>query len=561
MHRIRNTLGIDGVVVGLRARLPTPKAATIPMHLRNFIPLACVLTGTLSAQSNAVAGLDGKLYAIANPTVWGRRGAAHPNGELGFSVSNTMCNPGSITIPWFAVPQTNHPKFGFMVTRLQNDRMVQISDRSYCKHAFLSLNTNSGTCLPCTNPGTGSVMGIGCSDVYAAGNNGDRNYLGPPDEINPWLGTWNMVGSYFDRGDPMVASPANNDGSRSTITTAGDVVKNRVTIKETDIQAGSTYFYQIHLLHEGESVAVRGDNLMTRGVSFNWTGTAWQTANVGTAQNGSVLTQWPGASLGLGGNGNDDGRISIAVKVTGPTNGLWHYEYAVHNVDNHRGAATFRIPMCTSARVLNVGFRDIDQDSLNQWTSSRQGGELVFSAPGNNALNWNSLFNFWFDSDAAPIAGNASFDQARVGPGALSFTVPTQVAGFVPTVYLGSGCGSTAVTLRSNGLPTIPNAGFGLQMQSAPATGAALFLSPTAANTPLGGGCTSFLDATTMVDLGFLITDGAGLASLSLPIPAGLFPGDVTFQAASLAPGVGAFLGDFNLSNGITVRVGGTGCP
>ncbi len=531
------------------------------MQLRNLIAASSVLASTLAAQSNSVAGLDGKLYAIANPTVWGRRGASNPNGEFGFSASNTMCNPGSIVIPWSAVPQANHPKFGFMVTRLQNDRMVQISDRSYCKHAFLSLNTNSGVCLPCTNPGTGSVMGIGCSDVYAAGNNGDRNYLGPPDEINPWTGTWSMVGSYFDRGDPAVAAPGNADGVRSTISTTGDVVKNRVTIKEADIQAGSTYFYQIHLLHEGESVAVRADNIMCRGVSYTWSGTAWSTANVGNAITGSVLTQWPGASMSLAGNGSDDGRISIAVKVTGPTNGMWHYEYAVHNVDNHRGAATFRIPMCSAARVQNVGFRDIDQDVLNQWTSSRVGGELVFSAPGNNPLNWNSLFNFWFDSDAAPVAGNAAFDQARIGAGALSFTVPTQVAGFVPTVYLGNGCGASNTTLRTSGLPTIPSPAFALQVLSTPLSGSALFLSPTAITTPLGGGCTAYLDTTAMIDLGFVLTDAAGLASLSLPIPPGLFPGDVTIQAATVAHGTGAFLGDFNLSNGIKIRVGGSGCP
>ena len=531
------------------------------MHLRNFIAASSVLCATLSAQSNAVPGLDGKLYAIANPTVWGLRGAAYPIGEFGFSVSNTMCNPGSIVIPWSAVPQTNHPKFGFLVTRLQNDRMVQISDRSYCKHAFLSLNTNSGVCLPCTNPGTGSVMGIGCSDVYAAGNNGDRNYLGPPDEINPWLGTWSMVGSYFDRGDPTTASPNNSDGIRSTISTAGDVVKNRVTIKESEIQAGSTYFYQIHLLHEGESVAVRNDNLMCRGVNYTWSGTRWQTTNVGTAVTGSVLTQWPGSTLTQGGNGNDDGRIAIAVKVTGPTNGLWHYEYAVHNVDNHRGAATFRIPMCASARVQNLGFRDIDQDALNQWTGTRVGGELVFSAPANNPLNWNSLFNFWFDSDAAPVAGSASFDQARIGAGALTFPVNTQVPGFVPNVYLGAGCGAPAVTLRANGLPTIPNAAFGLNVLSAPSIGAVVFMSSNAINTPIGGGCSAFLDSATMVDLGFLVTDAAGLASLSLAIPPGLLPGDATFQAVSIAAGSGAFLGDFNLSNGLTTRVGGSGCP
>ena len=530
------------------------------MHLRNLIAASSVLCATLSAQSNAVPGLDGKLYAIANPTIWGRRGAAFPNGEFGFSVSNTMCNPGSIVIPWSAVPQSNHPKFGFMVTRLQNDRMVQISDRSYCKHAFLSLNTNNGVCLPCNDPGTGSIMGIGCSDVYAAGNNADRNYLGPPDEINPWLGTWNMVGSYFDRGDPEVTAPANTDGARSPLSMLGDAVKNRVTIKESDIVTGASYFYQIHLLHEGESVAARNDNLMTRGVSFTWSGTSWSATNVGDAISGSVLTQWPGASVSTAGNGNEDGRVQVAVKVLGPTNGFWRYEYAIHNVDNHRGIASFRIPVCPSARVRNMGFRDIDQDALNQWTITRAGGELVFSAPGNNPLNWNSLYNFWFDCDAAPVASNATLDQARIGPGALNFPVSIETPGNLPAVWIGAGCGTPTAELEASGLALIPNPVFRLFVIAPPSTGASVFLSPNAAATPLGSGCTAFLDASTMVDLGFVLTNVGGFATLSLPIPAGLLPGDVTFQGATLAPSTGAFLGDFNLTNGITVRVGQTGC-
>ena len=530
------------------------------MRRRALFATTTLLAASLAAQSNAIAGLDGKLYAIGNPTVWGRRGAAHPNGEIGFSASNTMCNPGQVLIPWYAVPQTDHPKFGFLVTRMQNDRMVQISDRSYCKHAFLSLNTNDGVCLPCVDPGTGSVMGLGCSDVYSAGNNADRNYLGPPDEINPWLGTWNMVGSYFDRGDPAVASPANSDGARSPLVMAGDLVKNRVTIREADLVAGASYFYQIHLLHEGEAVAVRGDNIMTRGVSFAWSGTNWSATNVGDAVSGSVLTQWPGASISTAGNGNDDGRVAVAAKVMGPNNGFWRYEYAIHNVDNHRGVASFRIPVCASARVRNMGFRDIDQDALNQWTITRNGGELVFTAPGNNPLNWNSLFNFWFECDAAPVSGTTTLDQARVGPGALSISVATQTPGNLPSVWIGAGCGTPTASLEASGLALIPNPLFRLIVLAPPATGAVVFLSPNAATTPLGAGCTAFLDPTTMVDLGFLVTNIGGFGTLSLPIPAGLFPGDVTFQAATLAPSAGALLGDFNLTNGITVRVGGTGC-
>ncbi len=520
-----------------------------------------IVAGTAASQSNTVAGLDGNLSDIASPTIWGRRGPAKPNGEIGFSSSNTMCNPGSVPIPWFAQPSTNHPKFGFMMVRVTGDRMVQISDRSMCKHAFLSLNSNNGACLPCSQPNNaGSQMWVGCSDVYGASNNASLPDLGPADEIDPWLGTWTMVGSYFDRGDPDVGAPGNNNGQASPISQP-DQVKNRVTIKEQDLVVpNSTFFYQIHLLHEGESASLRANNLRNRGASFTsvTTGSGWTVTNVGASLQGSVLTRWTGSSLTIGGNGNDDGRAEIAVKVTGPTNGLWHYEYAVHNVDNSRGIAGLHIPTCTSARVLNAGFRDIDANIANEWTNSFNGGDLAFAAPTGNPLNWNMLFNFWFDSDAAPVAGNVTLDEARFGTGALTFTVPTQVPGYVPNRYLGAGCGSPSVALAANGDAT-NNAGFAMVFTTAPFTPVFLFGTGSAANINAGA-CTLYLDTNQpLQSFGFALSDATGLASFPLPVPNGLV-GQMAFQGASYHVGAGAFLGDFDLSNGVLVRAGLTGC-
>jgi hypothetical protein len=458
----------------------------------------------------------------------------------------------------------NHPKFAFMVVRLSGDRLVQISDRSFCKHAFTSINGILGPCAPCTDPGTGSVMGLGCYDVYGAGNNGDRFWLGPADEIDPWLGTWPRVGSYFDRGDPAVGGASATDGVRSltsSMTNAMDVVKNRVTIKEQDlIVPGAQFFYQIQLLHQGEHVSRRGNNLRTRGVAFAWTGTSWNYGALGTSIAAGVLDRWSGATVNMAGNGADDGRFVVAVKVTGPTNGLWHWEYAVHNLDNNRGSAALRVPVCTGARVLNTGFRDIDGNALNEWTATVTGGELAFTAPASNPQNWNTLFNFWFDSDAAPVPGTVTIDQARLGPGALQVSVPSSVPGFVPGVWLGDGCGTPAVALSANGFPSIPNPAFGIRLRTAPVTGVFVFYSWNATSTPLGGGCTQYLDNAALGAIGFVITGAAGTVDVPLAIPAGLPPATLEFQAASLHAG-GALMGAFDLSNGLAVRIGGTGCP
>jgi len=532
--------------------------------MRITIPLVLVSTvlGDLAAQSNTVAGLNGRLFDISSPTVWGRHGAAYPGGAFGFSVQNDMCNPGSVVIPWSAAMAENHPKFGFIVARESGTRMVQISDRSFAKHAFLSLNSNSGPCLPCTNPGTGSVMGVGCADAYANSNNGDRTWLGPADEIDPWLGTWNHIGSYFDRGDPDVGPPSNADGLRSltgTQISAFDSVKNRVTITEHEATVVGTYYFQIHLVHQGEAVGNRGDNIMNRGVSFTFNGTSWSTGVVGSAVSGSVLTRWTGATNSTAGNGTSDGRFLVAVKVTGPTGGLYHYEYAVHNIDNSRGGASLRIPVCPSARVLNPGFRDIDTNSLNDWLFSRSSSEIAFTAPATNPQNWNTLFNFWFDSDAAPVASSVSIDEARIGAGALSVSVASRTPGLSTTTYLGDGCGSPAASLFGNGVPSAGNLGYALQVQTAPSTGLFAFYSFGTASLPIGTGCTQYLDSATIGSQGFLVANGAGLATIPLPIPVGQLPLDLSWQVAQLIPG-GPVFSSFGVSNGLTVHVAATGC-
>jgi hypothetical protein len=520
------------------------------------------ICGDLLAQSNSRGpGYNGALYTVGSATYYGRRGSGYPNGEVGVAFMNGLCNPGSIVIEWRAPMLPDHPKFGFMTAKLQNDRMIQISDWSYCKHAFLSLN-DPGSCGTCQNTASANQMYIGCSDVYSAGNNASRDYLGPPEEIDPWLATWNPIGSYFDRGDPDVGPPNNTNGVRNTINVGTDNVKNRVTMKEADLvgAANGSLFFQIHVLHEGEPAINRGNNIMSRGFHLNWTGSTWQatTATAG-ATHGSLLTRWPGATITMGGNGNDDGRFEIAVKVTGPTNGLWHYEYAVHNVDNARGGASLHIPVCSTGRVQNLGFRDIDQNALNEWIGTFSGGEVVWTAPANNPHNWNQLLNFWFDSDVAPAAGTATIDQARIGAGALAVAVPTTVPGLQHGVWLGNGCGAPPLELRANGVPSAGNASFAIDVIGAPATGLFAFFSFGAGNVTLAPGCTQWLDATLLGTHGFLMTDGAGLASIPLGVPAGFAPMDLRWQAASLITG-GPIYSTFGLSNGLLVRLAGSTC-
>jgi hypothetical protein len=546
--------------------------------------LSCLTLAALSACGTALAqsnergpGYDASLTDIYGVTDWGRRGPAYPGGEVGISIANQLCNPGTQRIEWRspggsvgATIQNDHPKFGFLVAREMDGRFVQISDWSYCKHAFYALaspSTCGGTCQP--PPVAGTQLGINCSDIYSASNNGSRTYLGPPAEINPWLGTWNGVGSYFDIGHPGQAGyPLPADGLRSLSTSGFDAVQNRVTIREADIVNGATMFFQVHVVIEGERVENRANNIMSRPFAMTYVGgtgqSAWASSTLGTPTLDTILTRWPGATVTWGSNGgtgtltDDDGRFYVAVKVSGPVNGLWHYEYVVQNLDNHRGGASFRLPVCSSARVTNLGFRDIDQNVLNDWTATVQNGEIAWTAPASNPQNWNTLYNFSFDCDVAPSSGNATIDQARIGPGTLAVTVPTTVPGLQPAVYLGAGCGTPAAELFVNGVPSAGNSNFAVEIAGAPGLPVLLYFSDNAGNTAFGP-CTVHLDLFQFGTVGFYTLDGAGLGSVPIPVQAGQVPVDLVFQGATFVANP-PLLGLVGLTNGLKVRFANTGC-
>ncbi len=160
------------------------------------------------AQSNAVPGLDVGLYDVVNVQVYGRRGPTFPGGEVGLNIGHAMCNGGSVNLTWTGsgpggVMAQTFPKIASLLARESDGRMVQVSGKSNLKHSRIAFNFSSGPCAPCTNAGS-NLWSVGCSDTYSSGFSSASN-LGPTDEINPWLGTWNPVGSYFDRGDPAVS--------------------------------------------------------------------------------------------------------------------------------------------------------------------------------------------------------------------------------------------------------------------------------------------------------------------------------------------------------------------
>jgi hypothetical protein len=247
--------------------------------------------------------------------------------------------------------------------------------------------------------------------------------------------------------------------------------------------------------------------------------------------NGTVLGRWPGARVESAANVvlgvPHDGRFYVAVKVTPTADGWYHYEYAVHNRDNNGRSAQFRVPLCTSGRFRDAGMRGVPLGNVLDradigvapvWSISRQGDDLVFDAPPDGAQPWNTVFNFWFDSDAAPAAGSVDLTQAIPNPGAnSSVRVASDVPALQANLDLGGGCGiPTPPALWPNGQATLANPGFGLDLSNvASATRVALLLTFGPNIGSIGGGCSLL---TPVVALPATATP-AGAASWNIAIP------------------------------------------
>ncbi len=530
--------------------------------------LLSVAAGSATAQSNADPEVDVSVFSIRAPSSFGREGV-FPTGRSGFAFETTCCNTGLTEPLWRAPMNRNHPFISFLIARERNGRFEQISDRSYVKHGISA--ANAAGCGNCTQIST-TVLGLGCTDTYTAGLNADRFTLGPPDEINPWEGAWTRRCGLFDRGEPSVGGAQECDAVRSlTFQMANSFgpVENRIEIEDADLDVTGAQFYAMtYYAVAQEPDANREDNMGHRRVTPNWNGNRWNWSNNTGLQHGSILERWSGATVTSATNGNDDGRVYVGVRVTEPTPGTFHYEYAFHNRDNDRGVGTIRIPFCGDASLANVGFHDVDQDPSNAWTYAVEGDELVVTTP-DNPLRWNSVHNLWFDTDAAPQAGSLELFAFDPGPGAASFAV----TGTVPTGRfertLPAGCDG-APTLLSNGRATIGNAAFAVS-SAGNVPGrlnllVASFGSPGAPDANLAtGGCRVWPS-----NLGrapsIVVTGAGGVANHALPIPnqVGLEGLDLVLQCYAIQSSAGPRnQRRLVVSDGLVLRLGSvsTGCP
>ena len=359
-----------------------------------------VLLATIGGPTEAAVGPDVVVFSLNGIGNYGVSG-----GFAAYSVGTTSCNRGDAPLSWISGSK-DHPAIAQNLYRLKSGRFEQIG-MSWLKHGFLSLNQSSGGCSGVTGgscvspPGGGSQLGVGCTDPYGSSLNGSRP-LGPRSEVNATTGDFRF--------------PYTNV---ATSTTYDQRVKVATTDVDPAVNSGALYWAEGQYIANDDAAANNSLN-----------NASYIRVNVGAAPNFSInatgatierqpaLYAWkiqdPTVTL-INADilGHVTERFHVGRKVTDLGGGVWHYEFAVHNLNSDRSARAFNVQFPAGANITNAGFKDIEHHSGEpypgtDWTVSTSGGQVSWSTltfatdPNANALRWATMFNFWFDSDQPP---------------------------------------------------------------------------------------------------------------------------------------------------------------
>jgi hypothetical protein len=351
--------------------------------------------------------------------------------QVGLEIGTTSCNQGVENLDWFQLPNTDHPvipqNFYRMSGGADNTERFEQVGQSWLKHAFTALTENVCS-LGCNGVG-GSHLGSGCSDPYSASLNGSQSGLGSRAWVNPFTGAY--------------PSTANNHSGHTHTGTSHRILVEASDLNTT-LNAGASYFAEGQYVTPHEYAwcqAHPGQCNMYNNVSyrkFSVSGTTSFTFSPvsSTVRTLPAINGWAGSTLHqIEPDPGNDGIGIVGYKVTNPSAGVWHYEYAVYNENLDRGVQSFSIPIGCGVNVSNIGFHAplnppafANDGTFNNagysnapWTVDQSGGAVTWSSEtfaqnqNANALRWGTLYNFRFDSDHPPQAMNATLGYFKNG--------------------------------------------------------------------------------------------------------------------------------------------------
>jgi hypothetical protein len=352
--------------------------------------------------------------------------------QVGLGIATTSCNNGDQPVDFFAIPNTSHSVICENFYRMSggpnnNDRFEQIGE-SWVKHTFGADQDDdcSFGCIPWPDS---TRLGVGCSDPYLAQENAQYSLMGSRAWVNPFTGAF-----------PSTAR--NHTGHTHTPTS------HRVLVAKSDLDTtqntGATYYAEAQYDTPQEYAwcqAHPGQCNMYNNASyrqFNVSGTTFFTFTPAgeTVRMTPATDAWTGStSVTVEPEPGVDGRAFVVYKVTNPSAGVWHYEYAIHNQNLDRSIQSFSVPLGTGANISNIGFHappnhpGFPNDgtvgntgfSNDPWTPNQMPSALAWTCetlaqnPNANAIRFGTLYNFRFDADQPPQSASATVGFFKTG--------------------------------------------------------------------------------------------------------------------------------------------------
>ena len=108
-----------------------------------------------------------------------------------------------------------------------------------------------------------------------------------------------------------------------------------------------------------------------------------------------AIEAWAGATVNqVQPDPGNDGIWFMGYKVTNPTPGLYHYEYAVYNQNLDRSIQSFSVPLGAGANLSNIGFHAPPQEPgwANDGTLNNQGYSSMpwVVTQASDSITWNT---------------------------------------------------------------------------------------------------------------------------------------------------------------------------
>ena len=359
-------------------------------------------------------------------------------GQVGLAMGTTSCNNGDQAFNFLQLPNPDHSVVTQNLYRMSggasnNERLEQIG-QAWVKHTF-GANQDNDCGFGCVPHPDATKLGVGCSDPYVASQNGAQGNgvgaLGSRAWVNPFTGAFST--------NPR---PENHTGHTHNGTS------HRVLVNASDLNTtlnpGATYYAEVQYDSPQEYAWCQshpGQCNMYNNTSYrryNVTGTtSFSFSPVGATVRMTPATgAWTGATINpIEPAPGVDGRAFVAYKVTNPSAGVWHYEYAIHNQNLDRSIQSFSVPLGCGITVSNIGFHappnhpGFPNDgtlgnagfSNAPWTTKHTAGALSWSSEtfaqnqNANAIRFGTMYNFRFDSNRPPQATNATVGFFKTG--------------------------------------------------------------------------------------------------------------------------------------------------